>query len=35
MDFSGWKPEISVSTLLQEVNDWFITDEASLKAILA
>jgi CDP-paratose 2-epimerase len=34
-EFSGWTPEISVSTLLQEVNEWFIRDEASLKAILA
>ena len=34
-EFSGWKPEITVPTLLQEVHDWFIADEASLKAILA
>jgi CDP-paratose 2-epimerase len=34
-EFSGWTPEISVSSLLQEVNEWFIRDEASLKAILA
>lgn len=33
--FSGWKPQISVTSLLQEVNDWFILDEASLKAILS
>lgn len=33
--FSGWEPEITVSTLLQEIHDWFITDESSLKAILA
>jgi CDP-paratose 2-epimerase len=35
MDFSSWKPEITIPTLLQEVHDWFIADEASLKAILA
>ena len=33
--FSGWKPQISVPTLLQEVHDWFVLDEASLKAILS
>jgi CDP-paratose 2-epimerase len=33
--FSGWKPQISVPTLLQEVHDWFILDEASLKSILS
>jgi CDP-paratose 2-epimerase len=35
IEFSGWKPEITVSTLLKEVHDWFISDEVSLKAILA
>jgi CDP-paratose 2-epimerase len=34
-EFSGWKPEISVSTLLQEVHEWFIADEVALKSILA
>jgi CDP-paratose 2-epimerase len=34
-DFSGWKPEISVPALLQEVHDWFILDQASLKDILS
>jgi CDP-paratose 2-epimerase len=34
-EFSDWKPEISVPTLLQEVHDWFKADEASLKSILA
>jgi CDP-paratose 2-epimerase len=34
-DFSGWKPEISVSTLLKEVHEWFLIDESSLKSILS
>ena len=34
-EFSGWKPQISIPILLQEVHEWFISDEASLKAILA
>lgn len=34
-EFNGWKPEITIHALLQEVYDWFIADEASLKAILA
>ena len=33
--FSGWKPEISVSTLLHEVHQWFISEDDSLKSILA
>jgi CDP-paratose 2-epimerase len=33
--FSGWKPEISVKTLLEEVHEWLINDEASLKPILS
>jgi CDP-paratose 2-epimerase len=33
--FSGWKPQISVPTLLEEVHEWFILDEASIKAILS
>ena len=33
--FSGWKPQISVPALLQEVHDWFIFDQASLKDILS
>ncbi len=32
--FSAWKPEIRVSCLLQEVHDWLIADETSLKKIL-
>jgi CDP-paratose 2-epimerase len=34
-DFSGWKPEISVSTLLKEVHEWFLIDKNSLKSILS
>jgi CDP-paratose 2-epimerase len=34
-EFSGWKPEISVSSLLKEVHDWFLIDESSLKSILS
>jgi CDP-paratose 2-epimerase len=34
-DFSGWKPEISIATLLKEVHEWFLTDELSLKSILS
>lgn len=34
-DSSGWKPEISVSTLLKEVHEWFVNDESSLKSILS
>jgi CDP-paratose 2-epimerase len=34
-DFCGWKPEINISTLLNEVHEWFKSDEASLKAILS
>lgn len=34
-DFSGWKPEISVSMLLKEVHEWFVNDESSLKSILS
>jgi CDP-paratose 2-epimerase len=33
--FSDWRPSISVHNLLQEVHNWFINDEASLKSILA
>ncbi|CAM3322206.1 NAD-dependent epimerase/dehydratase family protein [Aquirufa ecclesiirivi] len=33
--FSQWKPEISVPTLLGEVHDWFIQDQAFLKPILS
>ncbi len=33
--FSGWKPEKSISTLLQEVLEWFLEDEKSLKSILS
>ena len=35
IEFSGWKPEISISTLLKEVHEWFISDEGLLKPILA
>lgn len=34
-EFSGWKPEINISTLLNEVHEWFKSDEVSLKAILS
>jgi CDP-paratose 2-epimerase len=34
-DFSGWKPEISVTTLLKEVHEWFVNDESSIKSILS
>jgi len=34
-NFSGWKPEISIETLLKEVHEWFLTDELSLKSILS
>jgi len=34
-NFSGWKPEINVETLLKEVHEWFLTDELSLKSILS
>jgi CDP-paratose 2-epimerase len=34
-EYSGWKPEISISMLLHEVHDWFKMDEVSLKAILS
>jgi CDP-paratose 2-epimerase len=34
-DFSGWKPEINLSTLLNEVHEWFMIDESSLKSILS
>lgn len=34
-EFSGWKPELNVFTLLNEVHDWFISDETSLKIILS
>lgn len=33
--FSQWKPEISVSTLLEEVFEWFKEDEVKLKPILS
>jgi CDP-paratose 2-epimerase len=34
-EFSGWRPEISVQTLLSEVHEWFKQDEAILKPILS
>ena len=34
-EFSGWRPEITVPTLLSEVYDWFKQDEAMLKPILS
>ena len=33
--FSNWKPEISVKTLLEEVHDWIVKDQESLKSILS
>jgi CDP-paratose 2-epimerase len=34
-EFSGWRPEITIPTLLTEVYDWFTQDENMLKPILA
>jgi len=34
-EFSSWRPEITVPTLLTEVYDWFKQDEAMLKPILS
>ena len=33
--FSGWSPKIRMPDLLEEVYEWFLTDESSLKTILA
>ncbi|MHA8060055.1 NAD-dependent epimerase/dehydratase family protein [Aquirufa beregesia] len=33
--FSQWKPEINVPSLLREVHDWFIQDQAFLQPILS
>ena len=34
-DFSGWKPEISVEVMLNEIFDWLQKDEVILKSILS
>ena len=34
-EFSGWRPEITVPTLLSEVYEWLKQDEAMLKPILS
>lgn len=34
-DFSGWKPEINVQVMLNEIFDWLKKDEVILKSILS
>jgi CDP-paratose 2-epimerase len=34
-ELSGWRPEITIPTLLTEIHDWFIQDQTMLKTILA